>query len=257
MTKFNLISRLHTSKNSTLKKSFSTLLNSKFNILLLGAPGVGKGTYGRFITKDFNLPVLSSGDELRKVLSGADGENNSELRKTLKEGKLAGDEFMFNFMKERLAKPEYKNGVILDGYPRNPKQALDLEKLVKVNLVIKIDLNEEILTQKLLGRRVCKGCGRNYNIYSIYTEKYDLDPLLPKKDQNKCDDCDSDLYQREDDNINTIKDRLHLYNNVSKPLEKHYEDQNILFTFEMRRGIKDYYMIKDFINDWRKLNNFQ
>lgn len=226
------------------------------NILMLGAPGVGKGTYGRFMKKDFNLPVLSSGDELRKVLASTEGEKLAELKNILREGKLAGDEFMFNFMKERLLNPECLHGVILDGYPRNPKQANEIEKLLSINLVIKIDLNEDILIQKLLGRRVCKGCGKNYNVYSIYNDKYELDPLPPKNHPDKCDECNSSLYQRDDDNLETIKDRLEIYNTMTKPLEKYYEDKNILHSFEMRRGVKDYYLIKDFITEWKKKNNY-
>jgi len=254
--KINLLSSFQIHKNLSSKAFSSSSPQNRLNILLLGAPGVGKGTYGRFMTKDFKLPVISSGDELRKILASAEGEKLIELKNILKEGKLAGDEFMFNFMKERLEKPEFNNGVILDGYPRNPKQALELEKLLKVHLVIKIDLNEDILIQKLLGRRVCRGCGKNYNIYSIYTDKYELDPLPPKNNANQCDECNSDLYQREDDNLATIKDRLDVYNNITKPLEKHYGDQNILHSFEMRRGIKDYYLIKDFITEWKNKKNF-
>lgn len=239
-------------------KNFSTLNSpqTRLNILMLGAPGVGKGTYGRFMTKDFKIPVISSGDELRKILSSGEGEKNTELKTILKEGRLAGDEFMLNFMRERFEKPECKNGVILDGFPRNNVQGLALEKLLKIHLVIKIDLNEEVLVQKILGRRVCKGCGKNYNIYSIYTDKYELDPLPPKKDANKCDECDGDLYQREDDNLSTIMDRLEIYNKQTKPLEEFYGKQNIVYTFEMRRGIKDYFMIKDFITEWKRKNNF-
>lgn len=249
---------IKTLTSSTItKKTFSTTtLQNRINILMLGAPGVGKGTYGRFMTKDFQIPVISSGDELRKILASAEGEKNTELKNTLKAGKLAGDEFMLKFMQERFEKPECQKGLILDGFPRNTAQALALEKLLKINLVIKIDLNEEVLIQKLLGRRVCKGCGKNYNIYSIYTDKYELDPLLPKNSADKCDECNGDLYQREDDNLATIKDRLEVYNSQTKPLEEFYGKQGILYTFEMRRGIKDYYLIKDFISEWKKKNNF-
>ena len=123
---------------------------------------------------------------------------------------------------------------------------------LKFNLVIKIDLAEDVLIQKLLGRRVCKNCGRNYNIFSIYNDKYELDPLPPKKNPEKCDDCDSELYQREDDNLKTIKDRLEVYKNSTFPLEDFYKKQGILHSFEMRRGIKDYYLIKDFIKDYQQ-----
>ena len=123
---------------------------------------------------------------------------------------------------------------------------------MKFNLVVKIDLAEDVLISKLLGRRVCKNCGRNYNVYSLYNDKYELDPLPPKKNEGKCDDCDSDLYQREDDNLNTIKDRLEVYKKMTLPLEDYYKNLGIMHSFEMRRGIKDYYMIKDFITEYKK-----
>ena len=243
--------------NKILSRLFSTTpASKKLNILLLGAPGVGKGTYGRFMKTDFNLPIISSGDELRKVLSSTEGGKLQEIKNILKEGKLAGDEFMFNFMKDRIEAPECKNGVILDGYPRNVKQAGELEKLLTFHLVIKIDLNEDVLIEKLLGRRVCKGCGRNYNIFSIYNDRYELDPLPPKNDPYKCDDCFSGLYQREDDNLAVIKDRLDVYNLSTKPLEGYYGSQGILHSFEMRRGVKDYFIIKNFITEWKVKNNF-
>lgn len=255
--RINLLrNNLLTNFNKIIQKNFSNN-NNTFNILMLGAPGVGKGTYGRFMKKDFNLPVLSSGDELRKVLSSAEGEagEHEELKKTIKEGRLVKDEFMLNFIKSFLTKPEFSNGVILDGYPRNESQAIQLEKLLNFNLVIKIDLAEDVLIQKLLGRRVCKGCGRNYNIFSIYTDKYELDPLPPKKNPDRCDDCDSELYQREDDNLNTIKDRLEVYKKMTFPLEDYYTKKGILHSFEMRRGIKDYHLIKDFITEYKKKMN--
>lgn len=251
------LKRLNFLKSTLIKKNFCTNNTRTFNILMLGAPGVGKGTYGRFMKKDFNLPVLSSGDELRKVLASPEGEGgeHEELKQIIKAGKLVSDEYMLNFIKSFLDKPQFSNGVILDGYPRNEMQAAQLEKFLKFNMVIKIDLAEDILIKKLLGRRVCKNCGRNYNIFSIYTDKYELDPLLPEKNPEKCDDCDSDLYQRDDDNLKTIQDRLDVYKKSTLPLEDYYTKKGILHSFEMRRGIKDYYLIKDFINDYKQKMN--
>jgi adenylate kinase len=246
--------RINLINSNLVNKNFCSSINldkrKNLNILMLGAPGVGKGTYGRFMKSDFNLPVLSSGDELRKVLNSQKEDENQELKNILKEGKLAGDDFMLDFIKSFLKKPEFSNGIILDGYPRNEEQAKQLKNLLEINLVVKIDLNEDVLIQKLLGRRVCKNCARNYNIFSIYNEKYELDPLFPKKNPLKCDDCDSELYQREDDNINTIRDRLEVYKKMTLPLEDYYKKQGKLHSFEMRRGIKDYYMIKDFITEF-------
>jgi adenylate kinase len=214
---------------------------------MIGAPGVGKGTYSRMLSKDIRVPELSSGDELRKIIKNKSPLNTNIkrinldlIKKTLESGLFMDDQFMFEFMKEKLSQPEFSKGVILDGYPRNVNQAKSLDSLMDLNLVIKIELREDILIRKLCGRRVCAGCGKNYNICAIHEGDYDMEPLLPKKDIHKCDDCSSNLISREDDVESTIKNRLEIYKIQTSPIEEFYAKRKILKSFEPKRGIKDY-----------------
>jgi adenylate kinase len=213
-------------------------------ILMIGAPGVGKGTYSRILSKELKLQELSSGDELRKLVklkskSSQGHEEVSDIKRIMDEGKLVNDIFMFEFMRKKLEGEDYKNGAILDGYPRTIIQAKKFEEKRKINLVVKIDLNEDILVRKLLGRRVCQKCGKGYNVCNIREGPYDMEPLLPKEN-NKCDDCNSKLIQREDDTESIIKSRIKLYKELTRPLEDYYQNKNIVKLFEPFRGLKDY-----------------
>lgn len=220
---------------------------NKCVILMIGAPGVGKGTYSRMLSQDMKIPELSSGEELRKIIkiknvtdSSINGISLEKIKQTLESGAFLEDEFMFKFMKEKFSNPFYSKGIILDGYPRNIKQAQSLDEILDLNLVIKIELREDILIRKLSGRRVCSGCGKNYNICAIFEEEYQMEPLLPKKDINKCDECLSDLFKRPDDDELTIKKRLELYKNLTAPIEEYYNKRNFLKIFEPKKGIYDY-----------------
>jgi adenylate kinase len=216
-------------------------LNKAVYILIIGAPGVGKGTYSRMLSKDLNLPEFSTGDELRKVSKeNSNDEIVNKIKNIMNEGKLVSDEYMLELVKNKLSKDEYKNGVILDGFPRTFNQAKELDNFKQMNLVVKIDLRQDILIKKLLGRRVCNSCGKGYNICEIKDGGYDMDPLLPKKVQGRCDECGDLLIQRTDDNEDTIRSRLAVYEKMSKPVEKFYGDKNLMITLELKRGIKDY-----------------
>jgi len=216
-------------------------------ILLLGAPGVGKGTYGRLLSRALNLPELSTGEELRQIVKEAINKDEFHLdpqiqniKNLMDEGKLVMDEYVHNLVNLKLSLDKFKSGGILDGYPRTYAQAKHFEREHKMNLVVKIELREDILIRKLLGRRICQNCGRNYNICTIKEDEYDMEPLLPKLKENHCDDCGDLLYQRQDDTENTIAGRLELYREFTKPLELYYQDKELLVEFEPKRGIKDY-----------------
>jgi adenylate kinase len=243
-----------------LTKKFSFKINTNQNfgnsklpklpglyILMIGAPGVGKGTYSGMLSKDLNLPELSSGDHLRKLVKSEISDKSNEIKKLIDLGKLVDDQFMFNFMLNKLSYEQFSMGVILDGYPRNINQAEQLEKIKHMDLVLKIQLNEEILIRKLLGRRVCKSCDKNYNICSIKEGEYDMEPLLPKINSTKCDECNSELIQREDDTEKVIRDRLSLYKEYTKPLEDYYQKKNLVRIFEPKKGIKDYPILLELV----------
>lgn len=226
-------------------------------ILMIGAPGVGKGTYSKMLCKDFNLAYLSSGDELRKLvknkgksdISNVDVKKINEIEKIMEKGELVDDEFMKEFITNILSKDNFKNGVILDGYPRRVSQAHDVEAFKKINLVVKLNLNEKVLIKKMLGRRVCTdvNCGKGYNVCAIKENGYDMEPLLPKKDINKCDECGSALEVRKDDTLEIIKDRLNVYNSLTVPLEQYYKDKNLVMEVELKKGIKDYILLKNLV----------
>lgn len=238
---------------NNFKKKISTVRNGGSNkeiiILLIGAPGVGKGTYSKFMSKDLNLPVISSGDELRKYIKVSNDPFVEKIKKIMEEGQLVNDDYMLEFMLERLNKSEFKKGVILDGYPRRISQAKMLENYKKVDVVIKLALNEEILIKKLLGRRICVNCGKNYNVCTINENGYDMEPLLPKNDPTgkKCDECHNDLIQRQDDTEKIIRDRLNVYKDLTIPLENFYQEKNIMTEVELKRGIKDYPILRDIV----------
>ena len=162
--------------NKLQKIFFSRSSKHKFPItLIIGAPGVGKGTYSRMLSKELKIKEFSTGDELRRILST---EDNTPEMKQIKDilsqgniltnkGKLVKDEYMIDLVKKKLDSIENVKGVILDGYPRTLNQAIQFDDICKIDLVINITLNNEILMRKLLGRRICKNCGNNYNICSI------------------------------------------------------------------------------------------
>jgi adenylate kinase len=222
------------------------MVKNKINpiIMILGAPGSGKGTYSKLLSRDLKINVLSSGDELRKIISGDNLlPEIKKMKETMEKGHLINDDYVFCIIKEKLNSDEYKSGVILDGYPRRISQAIQWENYKTIDLVIKINLDEEILIKKMLGRRVCEKCGKSYNICEINEKGYYMKPLLPKKSINHCDDCSSVLVTRTDDTESVIRERLNVYKELTLPIEKFYEDKNIVLKFELKKGVDDYHIL--------------
>ncbi len=219
-------------------------------ILMIGAPGVGKGTYSRLLSRDLGIPELSTGDELRR-LSRSETTNPliNKIKGIMEKGQLVGDEYMIELIQSKLTLPEYSKGFILDGFPRTHNQAVSFEKVKNMDLVVKVHLSEEVLIAKLMGRRVCSGCGKGYNICSFKSNGYDMDPLLPKKKENHCDDCGSELIQRKDDVEETIRSRLKVYEEQSKAVEEYYDKKNLMITLELKKGIKDYPVLLDAVKN--------
>jgi len=218
--------------------------NKNFIMLMIGAPGVGKGTYSKMLSKDLNIEVLSSGEELRNIVKNNENvkdESIQEIKNILNQGKFLDDEYMLKFISLKLNESKYSKGVILDGFPRNINQAKLLEKHYKsINLVLKIELDENILIRKLLGRRVCHNCGKGYNVCGIDEGEYLMEPILPKKKENCCDDCGGNLVSRQDDTEVIIKDRLNVYNEQTEPLENYYVEQGLVEVFKPTKGLNDY-----------------
>jgi adenylate kinase len=192
-------------------------------VVLLGAPGAGKGTQAKMLIEKFKIPQISTGDILRKAV--ADGTPlGKEAKVIMDSGGLVSDKIVLGLVEERLKQPDCKNGFILDGFPRNTAQAEALDKILAGSgmplttaLNIDVDLND--LLKRLTGRRTCKSCGQMYNIY-----------FSPPKKEGICDKCGGPLFQRDDDKEETIKKRLDIYQQQTSPLISYYSKKNIMKT---------------------------
>ncbi len=190
-------------------------------IILLGPPGAGKGTQAKFISREYSIPHISTGDIFRKNIS----EKTSlgvKAKKYLDAGKLVPDEITIGIMKNRLDMDDCKNGFLLDGFPRTVNQARALDSYLngvgqKIDVVLLIDVPEKLIFDRITGRRVCPSCGASYHI-----------KFNPPKIEGKCDVCHSDIVQRKDDTESTVKSRLEVYGRQTEPLVGYYEAQGVL-----------------------------
>jgi adenylate kinase len=201
---------------------------------MLGAPGSGKGTQAKFITKTYGIPQISTGDLLREAVK-QQTQLGVKASQYLNTGTLVPDEIVLELLKERLEKPDCSNGFILDGYPRNLTQSDQLAGITDIDLVINIDVDYGLLVERITGRRTCKNCGYIFHIVYSPPEKKDV-----------CDKCSGVLFQRDDDNEEIVKKRLETYENQTKPLIARYSEQGILQTLvsdgtieEMRQKVNN------------------
>jgi adenylate kinase len=190
-------------------------------IVLMGAPGAGKGTQARLLQERLHLPQISTGDIFR-ALKNAQTPLAQEVRGIMERGQLVPDELTIRLVKERTAQDDCRNGYILDGFPRTPAQAVSLEKLAaeqgKQIVAVLIDVPRELLEQRMTGRRNCPVCGEIYNIY-----------FKPPKHDNVCDfHPEAQLVHRADDNVETVKARLETYEEQTRPLVEYYKSANLL-----------------------------
>lgn len=193
------------------------------NVVLLGPPGAGKGTQAELIVKKYGIPQISTGDIFR-----ANIKNGTELGKKAKEymdkGELVPDELVVDLVKDRLEQDDCKNGFMLDGFPRTVFQAEELTKIMEakslsINYVLNIDVAPEKLIDRIAGRRVCKSCGATYNVNTKPTAK-----------EGVCDACGGEVYQRADDNRETVENRINVYFAQTAPLIEYYEKAGVLAT---------------------------
>jgi adenylate kinase len=191
--------------------------------VLLGAPGSGKGTQGVVLSKKFNIPQISTGDLLRAAVK-AGSELGMKAKAAMDAGALVSDDIVIGLIRERLKEADAQNGYILDGFPRNIPQAQALDAMLEqleqpLQGVVLLDVAFEELMQRLTGRRTCKDCGAIYNVY-----------LSAPKQEGVCDSCGGELFQREDDNEETIGNRLKVYEDQTAPLVHYYAEQDKLHT---------------------------
>lgn len=185
------------------------------NIILLGPPGVGKGTHAVKLMEKYNIPQISTGDILRQARA-AGTEIGKKAQAFMDAGKLVPDEVIVGVIEDRIKQPDCKNGAIFDGFPRTVEQAKAMDALftrmkLKLDAVVNLQAGDALLIKRLTGRRGCPKCNANYNVY-----------FGPPKKEGVCDKCASALTQRKDDNEQTIKDRLQVYRDQTAPLIEYY-----------------------------------
>jgi adenylate kinase len=191
------------------------------NLMLLGAPGAGKGTQSKMLQEKLGIPQISTGDMLRAAKQ-ARTPLGLKAESYMAAGKLVPDEVVVGLIRERLSQPDVKKGFILDGFPRNVAQAESLDQLlndmnVKVDGVVTLEVPEEELIRRLSGRRTCPKCGAGYHLQ-----------FSPPKVEGICDQCGGHLVQREDDREETIRRRLKVYRDQTAPMIDFYKKQGVL-----------------------------
>lgn len=198
------------------------------NLILMGAPGAGKGTQSEKISEKWNIPAISTGNILRAAM-----KEGTALGKVAKEyvenGGLVPNEVMIGIIKERLKEDDCCNGFILDGFPRSIPQAEELDAMgVKIDAVLSINVDDDVIVERMSGRRVCSVCGASYHV--IYN--------APAK-ENTCDKCSSPLYIRPDDAAETVKVRLDTYHKQTEPVKQYYAAKGILVEVDGQNEVEE------------------
>lgn len=185
-------------------------------LMLLGAPGAGKGTQAKILVSQLGIPQISTGDMLRSAVERGT-ELGREAKRYMDAGALVPDDVVIGIVRERLAEPDTAAGFILDGFPRTVAQAEALAAFTPLDAVVSIEVPEEQLVSRLAGRRTCRACGAIYHVVSS-----------PPSTDGRCDACGGDLYQRSDDQEASIRERLRQYHEKTAPLESWYRERGLL-----------------------------
>ena len=198
------------------------------NLILMGAPGAGKGTQAEIISEKFQSPAISTGEILRAAIKAG-----TELGKTaqsfMDSGNLVPDEVVIGIIKEHLSSDACKNGFILDGFPRSVAQAEALESFgVKIDAVLAIEVEDERIVARMGGRRVCPTCGASYHV-----------SYNPPAKEGICDKCSAELIIRKDDAAETVRNRLVTYHNQTEPLKAFYAERDLLIVVEGQEELDD------------------
>lgn len=197
-------------------------------LILLGAPGAGKGTQAEIISNTLQIPTISTGNIIREALKSGT-EMGQKAKDYMDTGRLVPDDVVIGIIQERLAKPDCANGFILDGFPRTIPQAEALDRMgIEIDRVIDIEVADEDIARRVSGRRVCPGCGASYHV----------DYKKPTV-ENVCDSCGDTLVQRKDDHPDTVRERLRVYHEQTEPLKGYYAASGKLFIVEGQEEVAD------------------
>ena len=197
-------------------------------LILLGAPGAGKGTQAEILCKELNIPTISTGNILRAAIKEGT-PTGLEAERYMKAGKLVPDDVIIGIITERVAADDCVNGYILDGVPRTIAQAEALEKAgIVFDDVISIEISDETIMERMTGRRVCEHCGATYHLVAV-----------PPKTPGVCDKCGGKLIQRHDDEPETVKARLEVYHKETEPLKDFYAERGLLKSVENQSTVAE------------------
>ena len=199
-------------------------------LILLGAPGAGKGTQAKFLCEHFDIPAISTGNMLREAMANG-SELGKQVKSCMEEGRLVSDELVLALVADRITQPDCKNGYILDGVPRTLAQAEALDaKGVQIDRVVSIEIDDKVIEQRMTGRRVCPKCGASYHLVSN-----------PTKQEGICDACGTAVVIRSDDAPETVRNRLKIYHETTEVLKDYYRKQGKVCTVEGDQPIEDAY----------------
>ena len=197
-------------------------------LILLGAPGAGKGTQADILCKELDIPTISTGNILRAAIKNGT-PTGMKAKAFMDEGKLVPDDVIIGIITERVAEEDCANGYILDGVPRTIAQAEALEKAgIKFDDVISIEISDEVIMERMSGRRVCESCGASYHLVAV-----------PPKQEGICDKCGGKLVQRKDDAPETVKARLEVYHRETEPLKAFYAQRGLLKSVENQPSVAE------------------
>ncbi len=201
------------------------------NIIMLGAPGAGKGTQAKRIAAKYEIPHISTGDIFRANIKNGT-ELGTKAKAYMDKGQLVPDELVVSLVADRIVKDDCKNGFVLDGFPRTIPQAESLDEELaklekKIDFAIDVDVPDEVIVERMAGRRACAKCGATYHLIS----------LKPKK-EGVCDECGGELVLRADDEPETVLERLKIYHSQTSPLIEYYSKKDVLRSVDGTKGIE-------------------
>jgi len=201
-------------------------------IVLFGPPGAGKGTQAKFLSEEFNIPHISTGDILRENVKKGTALG-MKAKSYMDKGELVPDQLLNDLVRSRLEEPDTKKGFLLDGYPRTIPQAKALDEIMddlnrKLDAVVNIDVGTNALVRRLSGRRICKSCGASYHV-----------EFNPPAVADVCNACGGELYQRADDSEVAIKNRLAVYKKQTQPVLDYYKKKGVLIDIDGDREIEE------------------